>query len=80
MSTAVLARCGFGQQISNFAGLAVSALSQVPRRNRWKLVKLPEIGRGKGFRRIVHYKDEYTVEPLKVTNLAGRDPATGNAT
>lgn len=77
MSTSMLARCVFGQQISNFVGLTASVLSQVPRRYRWKLVKLPEIGQGKAFRRIVHYKDEYTVEPLKVTNLAGRDPVTG---
>ncbi|XP_012228111.1 large ribosomal subunit protein uL2m [Linepithema humile] len=77
MSTAMLARCVFGQQISSFVGLTASALSQVPRRYKWKLVKLPEIGRGKAFRRIVHYKDEYTVEPLEVTNLAGRDPVTG---
>ncbi|XP_011646100.1 39S ribosomal protein L2, mitochondrial [Pogonomyrmex barbatus] len=77
MSVAALARRVFGQQISNFVDLTVSAVSQVPRRYKWKLVKLPEIGTGKAFRRIVHFKDEYTVEPLKVTNLGGRDPATG---
>lgn len=77
MSAAALTRRVFGQQISNFGGLIVSVLSQVPRRYRWKLVKLPEPGTGKAFRRIVHFKDEYTVEPLQVTNLAGRDPVTG---
>lgn len=35
------------------------------------------IGHGKSFRRIVHFEDKYTVKPLKVTNLAGRDPETG---
>ncbi|XP_050091450.1 39S ribosomal protein L2, mitochondrial [Anopheles aquasalis] len=37
----------------------------------------PKPGTGKAYRRIVHYPDEYTVEPLNVTNLAGRDPETG---
>ncbi|KAL0105048.1 hypothetical protein PUN28_016584 [Cardiocondyla obscurior] len=77
MSAAVLTRLVLGQQISNFTGLTASVFSHVPRRYKWKLVKLPEIGHGKAFRRIVHFKDEYTVEPLQVTNLAGRDPVTG---
>ncbi|XP_057664889.1 39S ribosomal protein L2, mitochondrial [Diorhabda carinulata] len=42
-----------------------------------KIVELPQIGHGKCFRRIVHYPEEYTVKPLNVTNLAGRDPKTG---
>ncbi|XP_076758434.1 mitochondrial ribosomal protein L2 [Xylocopa sonorina] len=47
-------------------------------RSRWTLPKVPKPGvQGKSFRRIVHYKDEYTVEPLEVTNLGGRDPVTG---
>uniref|UniRef100_A0A1B6D0A1 Uncharacterized protein n=2 Tax=Clastoptera arizonana TaxID=38151 RepID=A0A1B6D0A1_9HEMI len=29
------------------------------------------------FRRKVHYPEKYTVEPLRVTNLGGRDPETG---
>ncbi|XP_018404685.1 PREDICTED: 39S ribosomal protein L2, mitochondrial [Cyphomyrmex costatus] len=81
MSAAALTRRVFGQQvvtsINKFAGLTVSVLSQVPKRYKWKLVKLPEPGKGIAFRRIVHFKDEYTVEPLRVTNLAGRDPVTG---
>jgi len=77
MSATALTRRVFGQQIFNFADLTVSVLSQVPRRYKWKLVKLPEVGTGVAFRRIVHYKDKYTVEPLQVTNLAGRDPVTG---
>jgi len=76
MSAAVLTR--FSQPLSNLAGLTLSALSQIPKRNKWKLVKLPEKGKGIAFRRIVHFKDEYTVQPLKVTNLGGRDSVTGN--
>lgn len=67
----------FGQQVFNFVNSTISVFSQVPRRYKWKLVKKPEIGRGIAFRRIVNFKDNYTVEPLKVTNLGGRDPATG---
>ncbi|XP_044257954.1 39S ribosomal protein L2, mitochondrial [Tribolium madens] len=37
----------------------------------------PVIGHGKGFRRIVHFPEKYTVKPLEVTNLGGRDPETG---
>lgn len=40
-------------------------------------VRKPEIGRGKSYRRIVHYPEQYTVKPLEVTNLGGRDPNTG---
>ncbi|OAD62701.1 39S ribosomal protein L2, mitochondrial [Eufriesea mexicana] len=48
------------------------------KRCQWNLVKVPKPGvKGKSFRRIVHFKDEYTVEPLQVTNLGGRDPVTG---
>lgn len=42
----------------------------------WK-DELPKPGNGKAFRRIVHYPEKYTVQPLNVTNLAGRDPVTG---
>ncbi|EFN89928.1 39S ribosomal protein L2, mitochondrial [Harpegnathos saltator] len=53
-------------------------LNQVPRRYRFKFVDIPKPGvGGKSWRRIVHFKDKYTVEPLEVTNLAGRDPVTG---
>lgn len=77
MSAATLTRRVFGQQISNFVGLTISVLSQISRRYKWKLVQLPEPGKGKAFRRIVHFKNEYTVKPLNITNLAGRDPVTG---
>lgn len=56
---------------------SVTCLVQ-PRRYQWNLIKVPKPGiKGKSYRRIVHFKDEYTVEPLEVTNLAGRDPVTG---
>ncbi|XP_066994563.2 large ribosomal subunit protein uL2m [Anabrus simplex] len=42
-----------------------------------KDVDLPKPGEGRAFRRIVHYPEEYTVKPLNVTNLAGRDPISG---
>ncbi|CAD0202231.1 unnamed protein product [Chrysodeixis includens] len=37
----------------------------------------PKPGLGKSYRRIVHFPDQYTVKPLEVTNLAGRDPESG---
>lgn len=51
------------------------ALPSIRHIKRW--VDKPEIGRGKSFRRIVHYPENYTVQPLQVTNLGGRDPLTG---
>ncbi|XP_014212845.1 39S ribosomal protein L2, mitochondrial [Copidosoma floridanum] len=47
-------------------------------RDYFKLVEKPKPGvKGKSYRRIVHFKDKYTIEPLEVTNLGGRDPVTG---
>lgn len=46
-------------------------------RTKGGFVDKPEIGHGQSFRRIVHFPEEYTVEPLEVTNLGGRDPKTG---
>ncbi|XP_055382850.1 39S ribosomal protein L2, mitochondrial [Condylostylus longicornis] len=37
----------------------------------------PKPGCGKQYRRIIHFPEEYTVEPLKTTHLAGRDPESG---
>lgn len=38
----------------------------------------PEMPEPSGaFRRKVHFPEEYTVEPLPVTRLGGRDPITG---
>lgn len=49
----------------------------IPERTIYKFIKKPLPGTGRAFRRIVHYPKEYTVKPLEVTNLAGRDPETG---
>lgn len=46
-------------------------------RQKCKIVEKPKPGAGQQFRRIVHFTDEYTVAPLKISHLAGRDPETG---
>nr|XP_023018193.1 39S ribosomal protein L2, mitochondrial [Leptinotarsa decemlineata] len=56
---------------------ATCSKALIPVRYKAKHVEKPEIGHGKSFRRIVHYPEEYTVKPLNVTNLGGRDPKTG---
>ncbi|XP_045501335.1 39S ribosomal protein L2, mitochondrial [Colias croceus] len=53
--------------------LHVSVVSLASKPN---IVK-PKPGFGKSYRRIVHFPEEYTVKPLDVTNLAGRDPESG---
>lgn len=65
-----------------FQNLKISSLLKtnvkiIPERTIYTFVKKPKPGKGQAFRRIVHYPKEYTVEPLPVTNLAGRDPVTG---
>lgn len=52
-------------------------LIKIPIRTTFRFVEKPKPGTGKAFRRVVHFPDEYTVKPLAVTNLAGRDPLTG---
>lgn len=52
-------------------------LQKIVTRNKAKCVEKPRIGVGTAFRRIVHFPEEYTVQPLNVTNLGGRDPKTG---
>lgn len=42
-----------------------------------KYVEKPIPGYGISYRRIVHYPEKYTVKPLDVTNLGGRDPVSG---
>lgn len=42
---------------------------------RFKHVEKPP--HGVNYRRVIHYPEKYTVKPLDVTNLAGRDPVTG---
>ncbi|XP_017785629.1 PREDICTED: 39S ribosomal protein L2, mitochondrial [Nicrophorus vespilloides] len=61
--------------------LCISELSAAPKliipvRHR-KYVEKPTPGLGISYRRIVHYPEEYTVKPLDVTNLGGRDPVSG---
>lgn len=79
MSAMSLVARVFTRHVANICYKPVIVSVQVqPKRNQWNLVKLPEPGvKGKSYRRIVHFKDKYTVEPLNVTNLAGRDPVTG---
>lgn len=48
-----------------------------PWRGITKFVDKPKPGEGIAYRRKVHFPSKYTVEPLNVTNLAGRDPVTG---
>ncbi|KAJ2949536.1 hypothetical protein O0L34_g15456 [Tuta absoluta] len=68
-----------------FSGLAITPtlisrrsihVTRVALSSKPPLVK-PKPGFGKSYRRIVHFPEEYTVKPLEVTNLAGRDPETG---
>ncbi|XP_063699537.1 large ribosomal subunit protein uL2m [Culicoides brevitarsis] len=54
-----------------------SVVNSQQTRFKCKFVEKPQPGKGQAFRRIVHFPAEYTVEPLKTTNLAGRDPVTG---
>ncbi|KAK5649289.1 hypothetical protein RI129_000318 [Pyrocoelia pectoralis] len=42
-----------------------------------KFVDKPTPGYGISYRRVIHYPEKYTVKPLEVTNLAGRDPVSG---
>ncbi|XP_026462075.1 39S ribosomal protein L2, mitochondrial-like [Ctenocephalides felis] len=67
----------FKQISTNFnSSLNVVCVNLV--RTLWKYVEKPKPGvNGKSYRRIVHYPEKYTVKPLDVTNLAGRDPVTG---
>ena len=69
------------QLINDFVSSNAPATYQIqPSRNAgmWKpKIKAKPGALGKSYRRIVHFKDEYTVEPLDNTHLAGRDPETG---
>lgn len=64
-----------------FKRLAIVEIKSVPKvlgsvRYR-KYVEKPEPGYGISYRRIVHFPEDYTVKPLNVTNLGGRDPISG---
>lgn len=74
--TRLMANCAIRTQKQHLLP-ASSTLAAIQVRNKTKIVEKPLPGTGKQYRRIVHFKDEYTVEPLKITHLAGRDPVTG---
>ncbi|XP_018322266.1 39S ribosomal protein L2, mitochondrial [Agrilus planipennis] len=69
----------FSQIIRKLGALesSLNSISFVSSRNAGNYIEKPLIGHGKSFRRIVHYPEEYTVKPLEVTNLGGRDPVSG---
>ncbi|XP_014276151.1 large ribosomal subunit protein uL2m [Halyomorpha halys] len=56
-----------------------NVISTITVRNKYKDVELPPNHGPKagGFRRIVHYPEKYTVQPLNITRLGGRDPVSG---
>lgn len=73
--TALFARLSIAPNFVGGSGRALR-ISAVCYASKPNLIK-PKPGFGKSYRRIVHYPEEYTVKPLDVTNLAGRDPDTG---
>ncbi|OXU27681.1 hypothetical protein TSAR_011611 [Trichomalopsis sarcophagae] len=79
MAVSAVLRRFLGQKALDLARLTAPASCQIQQsRDYWKPPNVPKPGiNGKSYRRIVHFKDNYTVEPLEVTNLGGRDPVTG---
>ncbi|XP_015114440.1 39S ribosomal protein L2, mitochondrial [Diachasma alloeum] len=81
MAMSAVLRSVFAKNLSDLVLLHSPAVCQVQLTRgtkSWRLIEKPKPGiNGKAYRRFVHFKDEYTVEPLQVTNLAGRDPITG---
>ncbi|KAH8369768.1 hypothetical protein KR093_000969 [Drosophila rubida] len=73
--TRLLANCTLTLQPLHQRGAV--ALLQQQLRTKTKYVEKPKPGAGQQFRRIVHFPDQYTVQPLKITHLAGRDPVSG---
>nr|CAD7442315.1 unnamed protein product [Timema bartmani] len=63
-----------GNTISCLNSLDISDLCV---RFKCRDVNVPKPGGGRSFRRIVNFPEKYTVKPLSVTNLAGRDPVSG---
>lgn len=75
-ATSLFRLFSFGQEAFNLNRNLVKQVQQTC--NYWKFVDKPKPGvKGRAFRRIVHFEDKYTIKPLNVTNLAGRDPVTG---
>lgn len=81
MAVSAVLRRFLGQTALDLTRFAAPVSCQIQQsRDYWKPINKPKPGvQGKSYRRIVHFKDQYTVEPLEVTNLAGRDPVTGNS-
>lgn len=76
MSAVSLTRCLF--RVLNTPRIKQLPFRQLQERNVWIKVDKPEPGvGGKSYRRIVHFPEKYTVKPLEVTNLGGRDPVSG---
>lgn len=65
------------QKLTLFESIKVQKVTSTCVRSLVKYFNRPVIGHGKSFRRIVHFPENYTVKPLEVTNLGGRDPNTG---
>lgn len=71
--------------VNTFLRLNISQLERAPNfsstlRYLRKYVEKPKPGYGISYRRKVHFPDKYTVQPLDVTNLGGRDPVSGRLT
>ncbi|XP_054734041.1 39S ribosomal protein L2, mitochondrial [Anastrepha obliqua] len=75
--TRFLANCTLNATRYQLTNNTVSVTAALQVRGKCKVIEKPKPGTGQQFRRVVHYPDEYTVEPLKITHLAGRDPVTG---
>ncbi|XP_037934367.1 39S ribosomal protein L2, mitochondrial-like [Teleopsis dalmanni] len=71
--TRLLSKCVINNQLQTLK----PSVAAIQLRYKCKEVVKPKPGNSVQYRRIVHYKDEYTVEPLKITHLAGRDPVSG---
>ncbi|XP_046752543.1 39S ribosomal protein L2, mitochondrial [Diprion similis] len=77
MSAAVIAT-SLVRRVLSIPVIRQSAWCFQQERNVWKGIDKPKPGvPGTYYRRIIHFPEEYTVKPLRVTNLGGRDPVTG---
>ncbi|KAK6626349.1 hypothetical protein RUM43_006660 [Polyplax serrata] len=57
--------------------IAQAGSVSVRHKGKTHFIEVPKPGEGKSYRRIVNFPEKYTVEPLTVRNLGGRDPVTG---
>lgn len=67
----------FSLETHKLAKINATSTFALQLRTKTKFVEKPKPGSGQQFRRIVHFPNEYTIEPLKTTHLAGRDPVSG---